>query len=160
MDDSFFDTEEHGNALDPGTRARAIDAYTGLRRRGMDPETALGYAANFVQESRADPFTRPGDMGHSHGMPMWNAERLQRYQVLHGHNPEEGGLDEQLDHVVWENQGPEAENYQRILNTTGGPAAKAAAVSTYWERPKATGAEESRRAWIANQLVPHAAAAE
>jgi len=154
------DTEEHGNALDPYTTMRAMMAYNGLTQRGMDPDVALGYAANFVQESRADPYTRPGDAGASHGMPMWNGSRLAAFRARYGHDPEQGGLDEQLDHIMWENEGPEAENYRKVLLTPGGAVGKAAAVSQYWERPKDTVSEINRRSWIARQLIPSAMAAE
>lgn len=154
------DTEAYGNALDAGTQSRAMAAYNGLVQRGMDPETALGYAANFVQESRANPGTGRGDNGASSGIAMWNGPRLSAYYVRNGHYPEQGDLDEHLDHVMWENEGPEAANYQKVLMTPGGPEAKAAAVSAYWERPKDTIPEINRRSWIARQLMPAAMAAE
>lgn len=147
------DSEAHGNALDPGTTVRAHRVYQGLVERGMDPATALGFAANAVQESRANHATNPGDMGASHGLLQWRGDRLARYVSLHGHAPEKGDLNEQLDYIIHEVKGPEARAWQAIQSAPQNPAARAAAVSEFYERPKDTLAEIRRRASIANQLA-------
>ena len=142
----------HGNALDAATMARAKEVYTGLVSRGMDPATALGFAANAVQESRADPHTGAGDMGASHGLMQWRGDRLQNYIAAYGHPPEKGGMPEQLDNIVREVSGPESRAWSAIQQAAYDPGARAAAVSRYYERPKDTNAEVERRAYIARRL--------
>lgn len=148
------------SGLDPGTKGRALEVVNGLAQRGMPHDAAVAYAANAVGESRADPHTQPGDAGEARGAFMWEGPRLAAYQVRNGHLPEQGSLDEQLDHVMWENNGPERQNYENVLMTPGGPEEKAKAVSTYWERPKDVGLNEDRRSEIAKQLASSAKAAE
>lgn len=145
----------HGNALDAATIDRAKAVYDGLIARGMDPETATGFAANAVQESRAMPNTGAGDMGASHGLMQWRADRLDNYVRMFGHAPEKGDLNEQLDFVMHELSGPEAGAWQNIQAAANDPAARAGAVSRFFERPKDTLAEISRRGFIANQLAGH-----
>lgn len=149
------DSAGHGNALDAATIDRAKAVYDGLVQRGMDPETATGFAANAVQESRAMPNTNPGDMGASHGLMQWRADRLDNYIKQFGHAPEQGNLNEQLNFIMSELNGPEAKGWQNIQAAAQDPAAKAAAVSQFFERPKDTLAEIARRGFIANQLAGH-----
>jgi hypothetical protein len=149
------DSAAHGNALDQATIDRARAVYDGLVQRGMDPETATGFAANAVQESRAMPNTGAGDMGASHGLMQWRADRLDNYVKMFGHAPEKGNLDEQLNFIMAEVNGPEAKAWQNIQAAANDPAAKAAAVSQHFERPKDTLAEIARRGFIANQLAGH-----
>lgn len=144
-----------GNKLDAKTIERAHQVYTGLTDRGMDQNTAIAFAANAVQESRANPGTAAGDMGASHGLLQWRGDRLANYIAKFGHPPEQGNLDEQLDFVVHELGSTEAGAYKRIQAAAADPAARAGAVSAYYERPKDTQAEIARRGYIANQLVNH-----
>lgn len=149
------DSAEHGNALDADTIGRAHEVYRGLTERGMDPATAIGFAANAVQESRANPNTNPGDMGASHGLLQWRGDRLARYVQMFGHAPEKGDLNEQLDYIIHEATGPEAGAWKAIQSAPRDPASQAAAVSQYFERPKDTAAEIQRRASIAERLATH-----
>lgn len=149
------DNAAHGNALDADTVARAHAVYTGLVQRGMDPSTALGFAANAVQESRANPATNPGDMGASHGLMQWRGDRLDEYQRVFGNTPEKGDLNQQLDFIVHEISGPQANAWKAIQAAGTDPASRAAAVSQFYERPKDTAAEIQRRAYIADQLAGH-----
>lgn len=146
-----------GQRVDQATTQRAAAVHDGLVRRGLDSDTAWGFAANAVHESRADPQTGAGDMGAAHGTFMWRdsddgGKRLTNYVQQNGHLPEKGTLDEQLDHVMWELHGTESGAWQQIQGTSGGAGAKAAAVSKFFERPKDTQAEMARRAGTANQL--------
>jgi hypothetical protein len=152
---SASDSAGHGNALDPATVSRAHQVYLGLVDRGMDPTTAIGFAANAVQESRADPGTNPGDMGASHGLLQWRGDRLANYVAKFGHAPEQGNLNEQLDYIMHEVSGPEAGAWKAIQASAADPASRAGAVSQYFERPKDTAAEIARRGYIANQLAGH-----
>lgn len=147
------DTATHGNALDSATIDRAHAVYQGLVDRGMDPSTAVGFAANAVQESRADPTTGAGDMGASHGLLQWRGDRLDNYVRKFGHAPEHGDLNEQLDFIMHEVGGPEANAWKTIQAAPLDPVSRAAAVSQYFERPKDTAAEIARRGWIAGQLA-------
>lgn len=142
----------HGNALDAATLDRAHQVYLGLTARGMDPNTAVGFAANAVQESRANPATGAGDMGASHGLMQWRDDRYANYVAKYGNSMK---LDDQLDHILSEVSGPEAKAWQAIQSAPNDPAAKAAAVSQFYERPKDTAAEIERRSYIANQLAGH-----
>lgn len=147
------DSEARGNALDQSTVDRAHQVYQGLVARGMDPTTAIGFAANAVQESRANPLTNPGDMGASHGLLQWRADRLAAYVAKYGHPPEKGSLGEQLDFVMHELGGSESLAAKNIAAAANDPASRAAAVSQHYERPKDTAAEIGRRGYIANQLA-------
>lgn len=142
-----------GETVDPATLARAHQVYTGLVQRGMDPASAIGFAANAVQESAANPQTGAGDAGASHGLLQWRGDRLNNYVQMFGHAPEQGNLNEQLNYIMHEVSGPEANAWKTIQATPPDPASRAAAVSQYFERPKDTAAEIARRGWIAGQLA-------
>lgn len=146
------DSATRGNALDPETISRAHQVYLGLVQRGMDPETAIGFAANAVQESRANPATDAGDMGASHGLMQWRDDRYAGFQSKFGNST---NLDDHLDYVMHEISGPEAKAWQAIQAAAQDPASKAVAVSQFYERPKDTAAEIVRRGFIANQLAGH-----
>ena len=144
------DSEAHGNALDAATVGRAHDVYQGLVARGLDPATAIGFAANAVLESRANPATGAGDMGASHGLMQW---RGPRYEGFVGKFGDSTNLDDHLDYIMHEINGPEAKAWQAIQTAANDPAAKAAAVSQFFERPKNTVAEIARRSSIAQRLA-------
>ena len=146
-----------GTGLDPATSARAKLVHDGLVTRGMDSNTAWGFAGNAVRESRADPHSQPGDMGAAHGTFMWRdspdgGRRLTDYVNKWGHLPEQGTLDEQLDNVMYELNGKEAHAWNAIQRAGNSAGEKGAAVSEFYERPKDTAAEESRR-WATSQAL-------
>lgn len=146
--------------IDSGTQQRAQQVHDGLVKRGMDSDTAWGFSANAVAESGANPASIEKDAngnptGPGRGMFQWtDKQRKDAYIARNGHSPEQGSVDEQLDHVMWEigPGGPEHGSYQQIQATQGGPGVKAAAVSTLYERPKNTDMEEINRAGIASRL--------
>jgi hypothetical protein len=139
--------------VDDDTAARAKLVVEGLVARGMKPADAIGFAANAVQESAANPNTGAGDMGASHGLLQWRGDRLNGFVQKFGHAPEHGNLDEQLDFIVHELAGPEAGAWQKIQAAPDDPMARAAAISQHYERPRDTANEIARRSWIANQLA-------
>ena len=123
----------------------------GLIKRGMDPDTATAFAANALHESVANPATGRGDNGNSAGLFQWAGPRLQAYTDTYGHSPDGEPLDQQLDFVMKELGGSESDAAAKIAQAQG-PAAKAAAVSQYYLRPKDTQAEMQRRSATALQL--------
>lgn len=142
--------------LDQPTIDRSKQAYDGLVQRGMDPSTALGFAANFVQESGSNPATRPGDMGAAHGIAMWRDDRLAGFKAANGgKSPEETPLGTQLDYVMKEMGGSEAGmSASQIAAIQNAPAdQKAAAVSRFFERPQQTENEMSLRQGHASALA-------
>lgn len=142
--------------IDDATAGRAKQVYDGLVKRGMDQNTALGFAASAVGESAART-NNTGDGGAAHGLFMWrnsgNDHRLDQYVNRNGHLPEQGGVDEQLDHIMWETGGREAGAAQQIAAAGNSPAEKAAAVSQFFERPQDVQLNASTRAAYANQLA-------
>lgn len=144
------DTDTHGNKLDQATLARAHDVYLGLTARGMGPTDALAFAANAVQESRADPGTGAGDMGASHQLMQWRGDRWDAFTAKYGKS---ASLDDALDHIMAEIKGPEAGAWAKVQAAPSDPASRAGAVSAYYERPKDTQAEIARRGYIAGQLA-------
>jgi hypothetical protein len=146
-----------GTGLDAATSARAKTIHDGLVTRGMDSKTAWGFAGNAVRESRAMWNSQPGDNGAAHGLFMWRdsadgGHRLTDYVNKWGHLPEQGSQDEQLDNVMYELKGREAQAWSNIQRTGNSEGEKAAAVSEFYERPKDTAAEESRR-WATAQAL-------
>jgi len=106
----------------PATAARAKTIHDGLVTRGMDSNTAWGFAGNAVRESRALWNGPPGDNGAAHGAFMWRDSadggmRLTNYVRKWGHVPEQGSLDEQLDNVMYELNGREAHAWANILRS-------------------------------------------
>lgn len=148
-------------------RDRATAVYQGLRDRGMDHPTAIGLAANADVESESNPYSQRSTSGAA-GTFQWVGPRLTAYRALRGHEPEEGDLDEHLDHVVWENQNAEAPAWRRVQQAPPDPVAKATTFRTAWERPgrdpEETAAEERKAAnsarWLLGFISPSAQAAE
>ena len=138
-------------AIDQTSQTRAAAVRDGLIKRGMDPDTATAFAANALHESAANPNTGPGDGGVSQGLFMWNGPRNTAYQQLYGHTPQGAPLDEQLDFVMHELNGPESLARDRITQAQGVDA-KAAQVSEAYLRPKDTVPEMQRRSATALQL--------
>jgi hypothetical protein len=146
-----------GTGLDPATSARAREIHDGLAARGMDSNTAWGFAGNAVRESRAMWNGPLGDNGAAHGALMWRDSadggmRLTNYVRKWGHLPEQGSLDEQLDNVMFELNGREAHAWANILRSGRSAGERGAAVSEFYERPKDEAAEMSRR-WATAQAL-------
>jgi hypothetical protein len=137
--------------IEPAAFNNATAVRDGLIKRGVDPDTATALAANALHESIANPATGRGDRGNSAGLFQWAGPRLQAYTDTYGHSPDGSPLDEQLDNVVRELKGSEAAAAAKISEAQG-PAAKAAAVSQYYLRPKDTQGEMQRRSATALQL--------
>ena len=137
--------------IEPAAFNNATAVRDGLIKRGIDADTATALAANALHESVANPRTGRGDNGNSAGLFQWAGPRLQAYTDTYGHSPDGSPLDEQLDNVVRELKGSEAPAAAKIAEAQG-PAAKAAAVSQYYLRPKDTQAEMQRRSATALQL--------
>jgi len=140
-----------GGPIEPSAQARATAVRDGLIKRGMDADTATAFAANALHESAANPNTGPGDGGVSQGLFMWNGPRNTEYQRIYGHTPQGAPLDEQLDFVMHELNGPESLARDRI-NQAQGVDGKAAQVSEAYLRPKDTEPEMQRRSATALQL--------
>ena len=87
--------------VDPqvAVRDRATAVYLGMRDRGMDHPTALGWAANAIVESGGDTAAVNPQSGAA-GTFQWLGPRAEAYRALRGHDPEQGTLDDHLDHVV------------------------------------------------------------
>ena len=137
--------------IEPAAFNNATAVRDGLIKRGMDPDTATGAAANALHESVANPRTGRGDNGNAAGIFMWTGPRLQAYIDKTGHPPDGAPLDEQLDFLMSEWNGSESAAAAKIAAAQG-PAAKAAAFSQYFLRPKDTQGEMQRRSATALQL--------
>ena len=143
--------------VDPqvAVRDRATAVYLGMRDRGMDHPTALGWAANAIVESGGDTAAVNPQSGAA-GTFQWLGPRAEAYRALRGHDPEQGTLDDHLDHVVWENQNTERHAWDAIQKAPADPVAKAIAIRSAWERPgrspEETAAEEAKAAKAASWL--------
>jgi hypothetical protein len=137
--------------IEPTAFNNATAVRDGLIKRGMDPDTATGAAANALHESVANPRTGRGDNGNAAGIFMWTGPRLQAYIDKTGHPPDGAPLDEQLDFLMSEWKGSESAAAAKVAAAQG-PAAKAAAFSQYFLRPKDTVGEMQRRSATALQL--------
>jgi N12 class adenine-specific DNA methylase len=154
---------------DPQTAARdrAAAVYYGMRERGYDHPTALGWAANAVVESNADPGGPRSPTGAA-GTFQWVGPRLQQYRDMHGHEPEQGSLNEHLDHVLWENQHGEKDAANEIDRAPPDPVSKAVTIRSAWERPGRSPEEISQEEgkvahaanWLMSFIAPPAEAAE
>ena len=146
-----------GNALDPATVARAKQVHDGLVARGVDSNSAWGFAGNAMQESRAMWNSNPGDGGAAHGLFMWRNSngdgRLDAYTNRYHHLPEQGSLDKSLDYAAIELKGREREALANIMRSGPSARERGAAISQFWERPKDVEAEKERRGGIAERLA-------
>jgi hypothetical protein len=162
---ALVDVEMGGGAVEargktPQEKERAQAIHDGLVKRGMDDATAWGFAANGLHESEGNPNEPAGDMGKSHGLFQWRDDRVQRFKDTHGgKSPEQTGLDTQLDYVMSELGGPEANAWAGIQQVKGGAGSKAAAISQLYLRPKDVEAEKQRRAATAGILTGNQTAA-
>ena len=137
--------------IEPAALTNANAVRDGLIKRGMDPDAATAFAANALHESVANPNTGPGDGGASHGLFQWNGDRAAGFQAIYGHSPDNAPLDEQLDYVMHELNGPELLAKGRIAQAQGVDG-KAAEVSQAYLRPKDVVPEMQRRSATALQL--------
>lgn len=140
-----------GQIIEPAAVQRATAIRDGLIKRGLDPETATAFAANALHESSANPNTGAGDMGASHGAFQWRDERAANLAKFTG-KLDGSSLDQQLDFLVKELHGDESAAWAAIQSAHG-VAAKASAISKYYERPKDTNGEQARRSATALQLA-------
>ncbi len=138
--------------IEQPAQQRAMAVRDGLVKRGMDMETATGFAANALHESSANPNTGAGDGGASHGLFQWNGPRRDAYVAKFGHSPDNAPLDEQLDFVMHELNGSESLAKGRIAQAKGVDG-KAAQISEAYLRPKDTGPEMQRRSATALKLA-------
>ena len=138
--------------IEPEAMSRANAVRDGLMKRGLDYDTATAFAANALHESSANPNTGAGDAGASHGLFQWRGDRYDRYVAKYGHSPDNAPLDEQLDYVLDELNGPESLAKGRIAQAQG-PEGKAGEVSQAFLRPKDVAAEMARRSATAKQLA-------
>lgn len=140
--------------VDAGARARAKAVHDGLVARGMDDDTAWGFAANAVAESGARSDRVEMNGGPGRGLfQITSPDRKAAFLNRYGHSPEQASLDEQLDFVKFELNTSERGAAFRIGGAGGGAAGKAAAISEFFERPKNTEAEKQNRAAIARALA-------
>ena len=147
-----------GQTIPDDTLDRAKQIIDGLEKRGLDPVTAAAFAANAIHESVAKP-NNTGDMGNAHGLMMWTDKdvngqpgRAVKFRQAEGGNPEGAPLDKQLDFIVKELHGDESGAWAAIQSAQG-VAAKTAAVSKYYERPKDVDPEQARRSATGLQLA-------
>ena len=117
----------------------------GLVKRGMDPRIAEAFVWNFQDESGLNPGvneaapTVPGSRG-GFGLSQWTGPRrraLEEFAASQGKTV--GDPDLQMDFLMYELQGPEANAWSKISAAGGTPEA-AAAIVNYFLRP----AEEHR----------------
>lgn len=143
-------------AVDADTLTRAQAVRSGLVSRGLDDATATAIAARSVLESGAQAAPAPGDGGASHGLLQWNKGRFTDYVGKYGHAPEQGTLDEQLDFIIQELNGPEKAAADAI-GAAPDLDGKARAVSLSYVRPGLTPEVKAREAGntasVARQLA-------
>ena len=140
-----------GQTIEPEAVDRAKQIINGLTQRGLDQATATAFAANALHESAADPNTGPGDKGASHGLFQWRDDRAASLQKFAG-GVDNVPLDKQLDFVMQELHGSHAGAWASIQSAQG-VAAKAAAISKYFEAPNDVNGEQARRSATALQLA-------
>jgi len=138
--------------LPDATRTRAQAVVDGLVARGLPLHVAQGLAANAVQESGANPATRPGDGGAADGLFQWRDSRRQAFVQQYGADPSKATLDQQLDFTVAELRGNE-KNAGDALAMARTPEEAARLASTRYLRPRDTATEERRRAGYATLLA-------
>jgi hypothetical protein len=140
-----------GQTIEPEAVDRAKQIINGLTQRGLDQATATAFAANALHESAANPNTGPGDKGASHGLFQWRDDRAASLQKFAG-GVDNVPLDKQLDFVMQELHGSHAGAWASIQSAQG-VAAKAAAISKYFEAPNDVNGEQARRSATALQLA-------
>ncbi|AQU87964.1 phage tail protein [Komagataeibacter nataicola] len=127
------------------------NAYAFFRSRGWTGANSAGIVANLVQESGMDPHLS-GDNGQAYGIGQWHADRQALFKRLYGHDIHQSNLDEQLKFFDYELNTTESRGGD-LLRRMRSPAASAAVVSGYVERPRDQLGEMVRRGQLANQLA-------
>ena len=120
-------------------------------KSGWSREQAAGIVANLDQESRLDP-NAVGDNGRARGVAQWHPDRQADFKAWSGKDIQQSSLEEQLNFVNYElSQGKERAAGDK-LRATSSAADAASIVSRFYERPKDTEGEASRRGVRAEQL--------
>lgn len=109
--------------------------YKGMLDRGLPEHVAAGFMENMADESgfRLDAV---GDSGNAKGLIQWNGPRKRAFEERYG---DDWSIDNQLDFLMHELQGPEKAAWNKISQTQT-PGEAAAAIVNFFERP----AEEHR----------------
>lgn len=125
------------------TSATASQIREGLIKRGMAPHIADGFVMNFQDESGLNPGA-VGDNGNAFGLAQLNGPRRIAYlEMAKSKGIDPMNVDLQLDHLMYELNGPEAAAWRKIQAAQSAGAAGAAIVK-YFERPAE--AHRTRRA--------------
>ncbi|MDR9839460.1 phage tail tip lysozyme [Herbaspirillum huttiense] len=131
--------------------ARTAGIIDSLVKKGWTKEQAAGIAANLWQESKFDP-SAVGDGGKAYGIAQWHPDRQAAFKRLFKKDIQGSTLEEQLMFLTYEmNQGNEQQAGDKV-RAARTAAEAAAAVSRYYERPRDTEAEASKRAAAAMQI--------
>lgn len=131
--------------------ARTAGIIDSLVKKGWTKEQAAGIAANLWQESKFDPGA-VGDGGKAYGIAQWHPDRQAAFKRLFKKDIQGSKLEEQLMFLTYEmNQGNEQQAGDKV-RAARTAAEAAAAVSRYYERPRDTEAEASKRAAAAMQI--------
>lgn len=131
--------------------ARTAGIIDSLVKKGWTKEQAAGIAANLWQESKFDP-SAVGDGGKAYGIAQWHPDRQAAFKRLFKKDIQGSTLEEQLMFLTYEmNQGNEKQAGDKV-RAARTAAEAAAAVSRYYERPRDTEAEASKRAAAAMQI--------
>lgn len=120
-------------------------------KSGWTREQAAGIVANLDQESRLDP-NAVGDNGRARGVAQWHPDRQADFKAWSGKDIQQSSLEEQLNFVNYElSQGKERSAGDKLRGSSSASEA-ASIVSRFYERPKDTEGEASRRGARAEQL--------
>jgi len=131
--------------------ARTAGIIDSLVKKGWTKEQAAGIAANLWQESKFDP-SAVGDGGKAYGIAQWHPDRQAAFKRLFKKDIQGSTLEEQLMFLTYEmNQGNEQQAGDKV-RAARTAAEAAATVSRYYERPRDTEAEASKRAAAAMQI--------
>lgn len=134
-----------------------------LKNAGMSQNEAIGAMANLSGESNLNPFAE-GDKEEgiytAYGIGQWHKDRRANYTKLFGHSMQSVGdrdvaYAEQLQFVDWERKHDSFEKSQWAKVHAAGdtPYEKAAAYSTYMERPGAVAKAADVRGKLAEQIA-------
>lgn len=120
-------------------------------KSGWTREQAAGIVANLDQESGLDTGAI-GDGGKARGVAQWHPDRQADFKAWSGKDIRQSTLEEQLNFVNHElTQGKERSAGDKLRGSSSASEA-ASIVSRYYERPKDTEGEASRRGVKAEQL--------
>lgn len=118
----------------PQSAFSAGDFVAGLVRRGMPQHIAEGFAMNGADESGFNP-RAVGDNGNAIGLLQWNGPRKRALEAFAANAGRDvWDADTQMDYLMQELQGPEAEAWAQISATKDNKSA-AVAILNLFERP-------------------------